>query len=102
MDKNTETVVLATAACREMFNCSKAHAQATGDVIDIFFVSKALIEAIINTSAIQVGNIREDDSGRRVLEQVKISLDNGLLVTLIEDDAAVPPERALENQWSAG
>lgn len=99
MDKNTETTSLAISACQEMFNCSQAHAQVTDYVIDIFFVSQALIEAIINTPAIQIGNAQKV-CGKHVLKQVKISLDHGLLVTLLEDDAAVPTERALEHQWS--
>lgn len=101
MNKNTETAALAISACQEMFNCSQAHAHITDYIIDIFFVSKALIEAIISTPAIQIGDAKEI-SGKHVLKQVKISLDHGLLVTLLEDDISVPTERALEHQWSIG
>jgi hypothetical protein len=99
MDERTGTTSPAILACRDMFKLSEEHAQMSGDRIDTFYVSKALFEEITKSPAIEIGEIGEID-GKRVLEQVMINPEYGLMVTLIEDDAAIPTGRVLEDQWS--
>lgn len=103
MVEDTKKTSPAILACEEMFKFSKTHAEMHGIPTDHFYVSKKLFEEIINNSSIQKGRTVEI-LGKRILRKVKLSQDqdNGLLVTLFEDDKRIPKETELERQWSTG
>lgn len=102
MGENTSTTSPAILACQEMYNCMRVHAQMTDIVIDVFFVSTEMFEAIINTPAIKTGDI-EVIANRRALKNIQLNPDDdNILVTLIENNCDIPTARALEWQWIVG
>lgn len=92
----TETNI--NQALQGMFKCSKAQAEQHGTVLDIFFVSTELFEEIINNHALQKDAVQKIE-GKRTIRNVRLDPTNDLLVTIIEDNKAVPTEAILEQQW---